>query len=148
MFDPKMQLLSTVLATTDTGNEASWKLAAAALEPTRRDEPEIATIVDARDRAGLAALLEEWRIGTKHLPVQDREVLKRALKAFRKTLKVTRLSADSSLGRGPMSSGRTSNIVGMRPPDRYPHAVWTELVRQKRLLDGGRGMYELPYAER
>ncbi|MCB9908556.1 MAG: hypothetical protein H6830_12620 [Planctomycetes bacterium] len=75
---------------------------------------------------------------------RDRDVLKRAMKAYRKTLKVTILAAESSLGGGPMSGGRKSSIVGITPPDRYPREVWEELVRQGRLLGGTRGTYELP----
>lgn len=150
MFDPKMQLLSTVLATaavsiaSDPSNEAPWAEAAAALGSSREQEPEIARIIDARDRAALTALVAEWQSGKKHLPLQDREVLKRALKAYRKSLKVTQLDAESSIAGGPMSSGRSSGILGMRPPDRYPRAVWDELVRQKRLKYAGQGLYELP----
>ena len=71
-------------------------------------------------------------------------MLKRALKAFRKRLKVTLLDAETSLSGGPMSSGRQSSIVAVTPPDRYPRAVWDELVRQGRLKDARHGMYELP----
>jgi len=150
MFDPQMQLLSTVLSTvaaqvaTDPTNEAPWAEARNALGLTRTPEPELARIVDAHDIATLTVLVEEWRSGKRHLPLQDREVLKRALKAFRKSLKVTRLDAESSIGGGPMSSGRSSGILGMRPPDRYPRAVWDELARQRRLISAGHGLYELP----
>jgi hypothetical protein len=34
--------------------------------------------------------------------------------------------------------------VAVTPPDRYPRAVWDELVRQGRLKDARHGMYELP----
>jgi hypothetical protein len=150
MFDHKMQLLSTVLATTaiavdaDPANESLWAEATAALAPVRAEEPELARIVDARDVAALTALVMEWQAGKKHLPAQDREVLKRAMKAFRKSLKVTQLDAESSIGGGPMSSGRASGILGMRPPDRYPRAVWDELARQRRLIYSGQGVFELP----
>ena len=70
--------------------------------------------------------------------------LKRALKAFRKRLKITVLDAESSIGGGPMSSGRQSAIIAITPPERYPRSVWDELVRQDRLLDAKAGMYELP----
>ncbi|MCY2959141.1 MAG: hypothetical protein NTY35_03165 [Planctomycetota bacterium] len=150
MFDPKMQLLSTVLATaavslaSDPTNEAPWAEALAALASTRAEEPELARILDARDHAALTTLVAEWQSGKRHLPLQDREVLKRALKAYRKSLKVTQLDAESSIGGGPMSSGRSSGILGMRPPDRYPRAVWDELARQRRLIYAGQGLYELP----
>ena len=42
-----------------------------------------------------------------------------------------------------MSAGRSSNIVGIVPPDRYPREVWDHLVRQKRLVADKQGTYEL-----
>jgi hypothetical protein len=111
MFDPKMQLLSSVLGgaavslAANPADERPWAEAVAALASTRKDEPEIARIVDARDLAALTALVVEWQSGKKHLPLQDRDVLRRAMKAYRKSLKVTQLDAESSIGGGPMSSG-------------------------------------------
>lgn len=150
MFDPRMQLLSTVLAQTvaeleaDPKSESAWAAARQALEPTRAVEPELAALVDARDAAGLRGRVDAWRSGRAHLPAQDREVLSRAMKAFRKSLKVTRLDAETSLSGGPMSSGRRSGILGMRPPNRYPSDVWDELARQGRLRAAGNGIFELP----
>jgi len=70
--------------------------------------------------------------------------LKRALKAFKKRLKLTRLDEESSLGGGPFSGGRDSGIVAIRPPDRYPQEAWDKLVELGRLRDAGRGLYQLP----
>jgi hypothetical protein len=150
MFDPQMQLLSSVLATVaaelaaDPASDNSWNRVRRALEPTRAQEPELAAVIDARDAAALRSIVEQWSSGKRLLPKQDREVLSRAMKAFRKSLKVTRLDAESSIGGGPMSSGRQSGIAGMRPPDRYPREVWDELARQKRLISVGHGIFELP----
>lgn len=74
------------------------------------------------------------------------EQLKRALKAFRKRLKLTRLDHESKLGYGPMTKGssRNSGIVGIKPPDQFPQAVWDELARQGKLKYIGQGLYELP----
>lgn len=150
MFDPQMALLSKFLAgiveelAADPAGAAAWNKAREALGAAREKEPELAALIDARDAGGLRALVAEWAGGKRHLPEQDREVLKRALKAFRKSLKVTRLDAESSIGGGPMSSGRASGILGMTPPSRYPRDVWDELVRQGRLLGGKQGIYELP----
>lgn len=71
------------------------------------------------------------------------EVLKRALKAFKKRLKLTRLDHESSVGVGPLSSGRPSGIVAITPPDQYPRKVWDTLVEQGRLKNAGQGQYEL-----
>jgi hypothetical protein len=150
MFDPRMQLLSSVLSTVVSDlasgptNDNAWNHARRALESTRAQEPELARMIDARDHAALRAIVEQWASRKRPLPVQDQEVLRRAMKAFRKSLKVTRLDAESSIGGGPMSSGRHSGIQGMRPPDRYPREVWDELARQGRLISAGHGIFELP----
>ncbi len=69
---------------------------------------------------------------------------KRAMKAFKKRLKLTRLDEESSLGGGPFSGGRDSGIVAIRPPDRYPKEAWDKLVEMGRLRDAGNGLYQLP----
>lgn len=69
--------------------------------------------------------------------------LKRAMKAFKKRLKLARLDDESRLGVGPMSSGDKGGIVGIRPPDQYPQAVWDALVEQGKLRRAGHGLYEL-----
>ncbi len=69
--------------------------------------------------------------------------LKKALRAFRKRLKLTRLDAESRLGHGATSSGGRSGIVAIPPPIQYPQAVWDELVRQGKLRDVRHGLYEL-----
>jgi hypothetical protein len=73
----------------------------------------------------------------------SKEELKAAFKAFKKRLKLTRLDAESSLGGGPLSGGKRSEIVAITPPNDYPQAVWDELVRQGKLKRSGRGTYEL-----
>lgn len=71
------------------------------------------------------------------------EVLRKALKAFKKRLKLARLDDESSLGHGPMSSGRSSGIVAVMAPNQYPKAIWDKLVEQGRLKYSGQGLYEL-----
>lgn len=75
--------------------------------------------------------------------VQAPENLKRALKAFRKRLKITRLDAESSIGGGPLSGGRKSGIVAIRPPTQYPQEVWDKLAETGKLKSVGHGLYEL-----
>lgn len=69
--------------------------------------------------------------------------LKRAMKAFKKRLKVMRLDDESSLGGGPFSSGRDSSIVAIQPPGQYPREVWDKLVELGRLRRAEGGLYEL-----
>lgn len=73
----------------------------------------------------------------------DPTQLKKALRAFRKRLKLTRLDDESRLGHGAMSSGGRSGIVAIPPPIQYPQAVWDELVRQGKLRQERHGLYEL-----
>ncbi|MCD6175096.1 MAG: hypothetical protein J7K65_04920 [Planctomycetes bacterium] len=74
------------------------------------------------------------------------EILKRALKAFKKRLKLTALDEDSRLGRGAFSAG-AQGICAIQPPNQYPLAVWAELCRQGKLRHSGHGLYELPKAK-
>jgi hypothetical protein len=76
-------------------------------------------------------------------PKPSPDELKRALKAFKKRLKLNQLDDQSRIGVGPMSSGRPSGIVAITPPDQYPQAVWDELARQGKLKRTGNGLYEL-----
>ena len=71
------------------------------------------------------------------------EELRKAMKAFKKRLKLARLDDESSLGHGPMSSGRSSDIVAVMPPNQFPKAVWDELVAKGRLKYAGQGLYQL-----
>ncbi len=73
----------------------------------------------------------------------DSALLKKAMRAFKKRLKLTKLDEESKLGVGPMSGGKKSAIVAIMPPYGYDKEVWDELVKQGRLKDSGRGFYEL-----
>lgn len=149
MFDPQFALLSRRLAAlsaelaADPANPSAWGNAEQALGAARAGEPELARIIDAKDAAALRELVDAWTSGKTMLPEQDRALLKRALKAFRKSLKVTRLDEESGIGGRAMSSGRQSSVVGITPPRQFDAAVWDELVRQGRLRGGRNGIYEL-----
>lgn len=72
-----------------------------------------------------------------------KEELKRAFKAFKRRLKVTRLDEESRIAGGPLSGGRSSSIVAITPPQGFSQAVWDELVKQGKLKHAGHGTYEL-----
>lgn len=75
-------------------------------------------------------------------PTIDPETLKRALTAFKKRWKVTRLDDESKLGGGrPTTTGKASTTVGIKPPNDYPREVWAELARQGKMKDMGGGFY-------
>ena len=73
----------------------------------------------------------------------DAESLKKAFKAFKKRLKLTRLDDESRIAGGPMTKGQPSGIFAIMPPHEFPPAVWEELVRQGKLKRAGHGTYEL-----
>jgi len=143
MFDPETHLLCTLLEPLAAGSSADWPAARAALDAAREAQGELLSIVEARDSAALATLLSAWASGKTLRPVHDREVLKRAVKAFRKRLKLGRLDEESRIG-GAFSKGERSGVMGIEPPDSYGPDVWSELVRVGRLLDVGHGVLELP----
>ena len=58
------------------------------------------------------------------------EELKRALKAFKKRLKLARLDDESGLSRG---GGKKSGITGITPTAGHPDGIWDELVAQGKL---------------
>jgi hypothetical protein len=150
MVEIQMSLVSTVLIAVaaelerDPASATAWDTARVALAPIRAGEPELVAVIEARDGAQLRAIADGWKSGARALPTEDREVLKRAMTAYRKSLKITRLDSESSIGGGPMSSGRRSAIQGITPPPRYPREVWQELARQGRLIAAKQGIYELP----
>jgi hypothetical protein len=72
------------------------------------------------------------------------ENLKRAMKAFKKRLKLTRLDDESGLGHGSPEKSRGSGIFAVRPPDSYPQVVWDKLVELGKLKKAGDGLYQIP----
>jgi hypothetical protein len=151
MIDPKCDLLSRILTDVvaqlqvGAAPEKAWAEASRALAAAREeDDIELFVAIDEHDLDALKTIVHGWASGARTLTGADRDVLKRALKAFRKRLKLVQLDSESSMGHGPMSAGRHSSIVGVRPPDQYPQEVWDELVRQKRLIANADGTYELP----
>jgi hypothetical protein len=75
------------------------------------------------------------------MPATDEE-LKRALKAFKKRLKLTQLDEDSRLGHSPLTGAR-SRIVSIQPPAGFGREVWDELADKGFLKRDGIGFFEL-----
>jgi hypothetical protein len=71
------------------------------------------------------------------------EDLKKALRAFKKRLKVTRLDDESRLGHGPMSGSGKEKIVSIQPPSGFGREIWEELADKGYLKRDGVGFYEL-----
>jgi hypothetical protein len=68
----------------------------------------------------------------------------RALKAFKKRLKLTRRDNESSFASRATTGGKVSGIVAVAPPSGFPPEVWEELVRIGKLRrTPGERTYEL-----
>lgn len=115
----------------------------ASLDPLaqiRRDEPlAISPTLDYDDRIspcvpGVLAMSDA---------APSKEDVKAAFKAFKKRLKLTRLDAESNLNYRPTSTGKGSGIVAIAAPDKFPQAVWDELVKLGKLKATRHGTYEL-----
>ena len=76
-------------------------------------------------------------------PPPTQKELNAAYKAFKKRLKLTQLDDDSKLSQRPTTSGGSSAIVAIEPPNQFGKAVWDELVKQGKLKKSAQGMYEL-----
>lgn len=75
------------------------------------------------------------------MPASD-EDLKKALKAFKKRLKLTQLDEDSRLGHSPLTGSKTK-IVSIQPPAGFGKEVWEELADKGYLKRDGIGFFEL-----
>jgi len=71
------------------------------------------------------------------------EELRKALKAFRKRLKLTRLDDESRLGVGPLKTGHADQVVSIQPPAGFGREIWEELVAKGYLRHDTGGFYEL-----
>jgi hypothetical protein len=70
------------------------------------------------------------------------EDLKKAIKAFKKRMKLTQLDDDSRLGRSPLT-GAKSQVVSIQPPAGFGREIWEELVEKGYLRRDGVGFYQL-----
>jgi hypothetical protein len=68
------------------------------------------------------------------------EEMKKALKVFKKRLKLTQLDDDSKLGHSPLTGSRTQ-IVSIQPPAGFGKEVWEQLADQGFLKRDGIGFY-------
>jgi hypothetical protein len=89
--------------------------------------------------SGRNAILDE-PLRQEEISMATEEELKRALKAFKKRLKLARLDDESGLSRG---GGKKSAITGITPPSGHPPGIWEELVRAGKLKREMAGTYSV-----
>ena len=75
------------------------------------------------------------------MPATEEE-LRKALKAFKKRLKLIQLEEDSRLGHSPLTGSKTT-IVSIQPPSGFGKEIWEELADKGYLNRDGVGFYEL-----
>jgi len=75
------------------------------------------------------------------MPAAEEE-LRKALKAFKKRLKLTQLEDDSKLGHSPLT-GAKSQVVAIQPPMGFGREIWAELAEKGYLKNDGGGFYQL-----
>jgi hypothetical protein len=153
MTDPTTVTALEELAATIGGYDdprrasAEWKQVHKLLDKAGVPSGRATHVVGMRDLAALNEIIEQLRAptGPADQPGEapSDETLKKALKAFRKRLKLTVLDEESKLGHSPLSKGTDASNPSMVPPREWPDAVWRELARQGKLRDVGHGFYEL-----
>lgn len=124
----------------------AWALAARLLTRVPVDQARAAEVCAARDVDGLDAMVARLESpetpSTAGTSVPDAD-LDRALRAFKKRLKVMRLADESKLGGRQLSQGRRSEIDAIVPPTEFPREIWLALAARGDLKDTGGGFFSL-----
>jgi hypothetical protein len=75
------------------------------------------------------------------MPYSEEE-LRKALKAFKKRMKLTQLEEDSRLGHSPLTGSKTT-ILSIQPPAGFGKEIWEELADKGYLTRDGVGFFAL-----
>lgn len=144
------ELIAAIRGYDDPRRAASeWKQVYKLLQSPDLPALRVTHVVGMRDMVGLTELVNQLRdpAATATLPqadIPDMETCRRAMRAFRKRLTLTRLDDESKISsHSPLSKGAGSGATAIIPPNEWPEPVWRELVRQGKLRDIGHGLYEL-----
>jgi len=138
------ELLTAVRAYDDPRRAAGeWKKVYRLLLQAGLPTGRVTAVVGMRDVPGLAGLIDQLRAAVPG-DAPDPEVLRKALKAFRKRLSLTVLDEESKLGHSPLTKGSDPSLAAITPPAEWPDSIWQELVRQGKLRYIGHGFYALP----
>lgn len=136
------------------GDASAWSLAERLVSRFPHDKSEASRVFKEKDSAGLDALVrtiegvaEGAQERADEASTATKEEMSKALHAFRKRLKLARLSDESKLGGRYTSGGRTSGIDAIEPPNEFPQRVWRALVKEGLLIHTGQGFYAEPYTK-
>jgi hypothetical protein len=123
-----------------------WALVGRLLSRATSDAASVQRLVASKDVPAAEAFLrslESQAAAAAAAPAETfpKADLDRALTAFTKRLKLTRLDSESKLTNRPMTDGKPSGVDAIRPPDGFPAGVWRALVKSGKLRDVGGGFY-------
>ena len=144
----KLDELLTVIRGYDDPRRAGgeWKQVYRLLQKTDLPAARVTHVVGMRDVVRLTEMIEHLRApASASAPpdVPSAETCRRALRAFRKRLALTRLDDESRINsHSPLSKGADSHAA-IVPPSDWPESVWQELVRQGKLRYIGHRCYDL-----
>ena len=129
------------------GAADEWKQAYKLLQKTDLPSGRVTGVVGMRDLVRLGELIDQLRAPAAAAAATDApsaETCRRAMRAFRRRLALTRLDDESQISsHSPLSKGAESHVAAVVPPSEWPESVWEELVRQGKLRYIGHGIYEL-----
>ena len=135
----------------DPSSGSAWGDAQRLLMRAKADPGLVTAAVVNRDLVAFDRLLQILRGEAEpvapsepELPEFTGELLRNAMKAFRKRMKLMRLDHESKLGRSPLTSGKDAGFESILPPEQFPVEVWKVLARDGKLESTGRGFYKLP----
>lgn len=131
--------------------QKDWEMVGRLLSRTPAEPRAVAEALASRDAGALDAIvrrLENPQAAppptappVADFPPDDKAA---ALRAFKKRLRIMRLSDESKLGGRYTSGGRASKIDAIPPPEDFPPDIWKALAAEGRLVDTGQGFFALP----
>ena len=146
----KLDELMTAIRGYDDPRRApgEWKQVYKLLQKTDLPTDRVTHVVGMREVARLTELIDQLRApaaasAPPHADAPSAETCRRAMRAFRKRLALTRLDEESKISsHSPLSKGADSRMAAIVPPIDWPESVWQELVRQGKLRYIGHGFYQ------
>jgi hypothetical protein len=130
---------------------AAWGALQKELLGSTLSPADIAATVMRRDPKSLDKLIARLRgqaVEPEPVLVADTsiagDILREAMRAFRRRFKLVKLDHESKLGRSPLTSGKGAGFESILPPNQFPDAVWETLAINGELVHTGRGYYMLP----
>ena len=146
----KLNELMTAIRGYDDPRRAAgeWKQVYKLLQKTDLPTDRVTHVVGMRDVARLTELIDQLRApaaasAPPYADAPSADICRRAMRAFRKRLALTRLDEESKISsHSPLTKGENSRMDAIVPPIDWPESVWQELVRQGKLRYVGHGFYQ------